>query len=92
MKGRTITLIEARTAAHMSRTELSRNSGVPVHTITQIELGVTPGKLGVQRRLSVALGIPFRQMWPARFAEFQELQSLLFEGSKARRDEVEGKA
>lgn len=88
MKRKTITLLEARTAAGMSRVQLSRVSGVPVHTITQIELGVTPGKLGVQHRLSAALRVPFGRMWPARFAEWEELQSLLFEEPKAREGEV----
>jgi transcriptional regulator with XRE-family HTH domain len=92
LKGKIITLLEARMAAGMSRMELSKASEVPVHTIAQIESGVTPGKLGVQQRLSIALRIPFRQMWPDRFAEFEELQLLLFGEPKLGEDGVEDKA
>ncbi len=51
-----------RTQAGLTRRELARRSGVSVHTIGQLERGETGASLHTVERLSVALGIPAREL------------------------------
>ena len=53
--------------------ELSAKSGIGWATIQAIEMGRTPGNIITRHRLSDALHVPFRIMWPDSAGEWGEL-------------------
>jgi len=82
-KSKTITLRKARTAAGLTMIELARRAGVSPVMVESIESGRTPGSLINRHRLSDALGIPVRLMWPDSMAQYQELARLMKNGPDA---------
>ena len=79
-EGKTVTLSEARRTAGLTLVELARLSGVTPGQIANIERGWTPGDLITRHRLSDALQVPFRLMWPDSMATYQELMGRMKEG------------
>jgi len=72
-KTKTITLREARKAAGLTIAELAQKSGVGWSAIHAIEGGRMPGGLNARLRLSVALDVPFAQLWPDSMADIREV-------------------
>lgn len=57
----------AREAAELSVAQLAERAGVPVAVVEQAEAGASPG-LGLEGRISAALGEPQSQVFPRRWA------------------------
>ena len=70
-------LRKARLERGLSMQALSEISGVSHQIIQATEVQRTRPPLVVQQKLSGALGVPFRILWPERVEEFRELQKLI---------------
>lgn len=79
-KGKLITLQQARRDAGLGVVQLAKLAGVTVAQIEQLEQGRVHGTLLTRHRLSDALGIPFRLMWPDSLTEYAELMARMKNG------------
>lgn len=82
-KGKMVTLQQARRAAGLGVVQLAKLAGVTVAQIEQLEQGRVHGKLLTRHRLSDALGVPFRLMWPDSMAQYEELEARMKNGPDA---------
>jgi DNA-binding XRE family transcriptional regulator len=79
MKQKTITLREARERKGWTIAELAQASGIGWATVQAIEAGRMPGSIITRHRLSDALGLPLRAIWPDSMKALAELRAILKE-------------
>jgi DNA-binding XRE family transcriptional regulator len=62
-------LREARIKAGLTIQELADRAGVQWAYVQAVEVGRLPGSLDAKGRLSNALGMSFKDLWPETYAE-----------------------
>lgn len=70
-KSPNISLREARLEAGLTAQELAAMAGISRTLLTAIETDRNPGKFDVLHRISDALHIPFRLLWPSFMEKFE---------------------